>query len=169
MAGKFSKATERYSADLGELFNRSIRQGLLSGLAMAVRSTIHDSSNAAAHWLIAARGKSRPASRRFGQIRDLRATLKGGEHPPIGRRGDHGANAVATERFVRERELKDVIDKLVTGRRPATIFYLYHPLHPDWHYYENAGIDAAGSAGLAEITRVIQNRLAAGQARKNPL
>lgn len=169
MAGKFAKATAQFSADLGELFNRGIRQALLSGLAEAIRQTIHDSSNAAVHWQLAARGYSRPGARRFGKLRDLRGNQTRPGVPPVGRRGDHGINASATERFVRERELKEVIDKLVAGRRPATIFYFHHPLEPGWNYAENARIEEAGKAALARTIQVLQNRIAAGQARKNPL
>jgi hypothetical protein len=169
MAGKFAKAADRFSTDLGELFNRSIRQALLSGLAIAIRTTIHDSSNAAVHWQLAAKGRSRPASRRFGKLRDLRGTNSRPGVPPVGRRGDHGINAAGTERFVREREIKEVIDKLIVGRRPATVFYFHHPLEEDWRYAQNANIQEAGQAAIAETSRVLQNRIAAGQARKNPL
>lgn len=169
MAGKFAKAADRFSTDLGELFNRGIRQGLLAGLSEALRETVHDSSNAAVHWQLAAKGRSRPASRRFGQLRDLRGNKSRPGIPPVGRRGDNGINAGATERFVREREIRDVIEKMVAGRRPATVFYFHHPLQPGWRYAENANIEAAGQAAVARTIQVIQNRIAAGQARKNPL
>lgn len=169
MAGKFAKAADKFSVDLGELFNRGIRQALLAGLSEVQRQTKQDSSNAAVHWQLAAKGRSRPASRRFGKLRDLRGNKSRPGVPPVGRRGDNGINAGATERFVREREIKEVIEKLVAGRRPATVFYFHHPLQPGWRYFENAHIETAGQAALARTIQVLQNRIAAGQARKNPL
>lgn len=169
MAGKFAGMANQFSVNLGELFNRSIRQALLSGLTMAIRTTVHDSSNAAVHWSIAAQGRSRPSARRFGKLRDLRATSQRPAHPPVGRQGDEGAHAGAAERFVRERELRDVIDKMVAGRRPSTSFYFFHPLEPGWSYTDRANIEEAGRAALAQTLRVLQARIAAGQARKNPL
>lgn len=169
MAGKFSKAAEQFNIDLGELFNRAIRMALLAGLAMAVRTTKHDSSNAAVHWLVAARGKSRPGGRKYGRIRDLRGTTTRPSVHPVGKRRDGGKNAALAERFVRNRELREVIEKLVAGRRPETVFYFYHALEPGEEYAENANIEDAGKAALAETLRVMQNRIAAGQARKNPI
>ena len=169
MAGKFSTATEQFNIDLGALFNRAIRMALLAGLAMAVRTTKHDSSNAAVHWLVAARGKSRPGGRRYGKLRDLRGTATRPGVPPVGKRRDGGKNAALAERFVRNRELSEVIEKLVSGRRPETLFYFYHPLEPGEEYTDNALIEEAGKAALAETLRVMQNRMAAGQARKRPI
>lgn len=169
MAGKFAKAAEQFNIDLGQLFNRAIRMALLAGLAMAVRTTKHDSSNAAVHWLIAARSRSRPASRRYGKMRDLRGTATRPGTPPVGKRRDAGKNAALAERFVRDRELREVIAKMVAGRRPESVFYFYHPLEPGQEYADNAEIEEAGKAALAETLRILQNRIAAGQARKNPL
>lgn len=169
MAGKFAKQTAQFSVGLGELFNRSIRQALLAGLSMAVASTKHDSSNAAVHWLIAAKSKSRPGARRYGKLRDLRATSDKPGVPPVGKRRSFGAQEAAAYRFVRERELKEVIDKLVIGRRPVVDFYFYTAIEEGSEYYNNAEIEKAGKAAVGETARIYQNRIAAGQARKNPL
>ncbi|MBU0860281.1 MAG: hypothetical protein KJ667_10125, partial [Alphaproteobacteria bacterium] len=113
MAGdkRFSGQANQLADAVGQLFNRAIRSALLEGLEMAIRSTKHDSSNAAAHWMLAGESKSRPWQRRLGKIRDLRGT-KGGRAPvaPVGFRRDGGKNLPATVRFVRERELKEVLD-----------------------------------------------------------
>lgn len=169
MAGKFSKQAEQFNLDLGLLFSRSIRMALLAGLVMAVRTTKHDSSNAAAHWLLAARSsRSRPGQRKWGKLRDLRERA-GISNPPVGKRDSKGKNAALTERFVRDRELKEVLDKLVSGRRPETVFYFFNAIPADWHYGENANIEEAGAAAMAEVRRVFDMRIAAGQARKKPL
>lgn len=169
MAGKFKKQAAGMSLNLGALFNRAIRQALLAGLAMAVRSTHHDSSNAAVHWLLAARGKSRPASRTYGKLRDLRATKDRPGVGPVGRRRDGGSNRARAEKFVRERELRDVIEKMVAGRRPESVFYFYTAIEEGSEYADNAEIEKAGMAAVMETSRVFHNRLAAGQARKTPL
>lgn len=169
MAGKFTKATNQFNIDLGALFNRAIRMALMAGLAMAVRGTKHDSSNAAVHWLLAARGRSRPAARKYGQLRDLRETSVRPAVFPVGRRRDAGKNAKLAERFVRERELRDVIEKMVAGRTPESIFYFYNAVEGDPEYADNASIEAAGAMAINETIRVMQLRIAAGQARKRAL
>jgi hypothetical protein len=164
--GKFSDQAGRVGTDLGALFSRSIRQALLAGLLLAVQNTKHDSSNAAVHWLIAAKGKSRPASRRFGKLRDLRATSTRPGTPPVGRRRDAGKNAALAQRFVRDRELKEVVEKLVAGRSPETIFYFFNAIDPESQYGENANIEEAGQMAVQETRRIFDNRVAAGQVRK---
>lgn len=169
MAGKFAKQADQFGIDLGALFSRSIRQALLAGLLVAVRTTHHDSSNAGVHWMLAARGKSRPGSRKTGKINDFRETADRPATPPVGRRRDGGIHKARAERFVRDRELRQVIEKLVSGRRPETEFYFAHPLEQGEEYYQNAHIKEAGDAAVAETARIFQNRIAAGNARKRPL
>ena len=164
--GKFSEQANRVGMDLSALFSRSIRLALLAGLAMAVASTKHDSSNAAVHWLLAAKGKSRPSSRRYGKLRDLRGTATRPGVAPVGKRRDAGKNAKLAERFVREREIREVVEKLVAGRRPERIFYFSNPINPDSGYGDNANIQEAGEAGIQETLRIFENRVAAGQVRK---
>lgn len=168
MAKKFSKMAADYNVNLGALFNRAIRQALLAGLAMAVSSTKQDSSNAAAHWIIAAKSISQ-GGRKWRQLRDLRETSVRPRTEPVGRRRDGGKNAALTLRFVRDRELRDVIEKLVAGRRPATQFYFYNAVDLASEYGANAHIEHAAEQAIQETQRVFQNRIAAGQARKNPL
>lgn len=167
--GKFSKQADQYSVDLGLLFSRTIRMALLAGLMMAIRVTKHDSSNAAVHWLIAAKNRSRPSTRRYGKLRDLRGTSSRAGVAPVGKRRDAGKNAKLAERFARDREIREVLEKLVTGRRPETIFYFFNAIEPDSDYGKNANIREAGEAGLEETRRIFFNRIAAGNVRKNPL
>lgn len=164
--GKFSDQTSTLSLDLSALFSRSIRRALLAGLGMAVHTTKHDSSNAAAHWLIAAKGRSRPGSRTWGKLRDLRGTGSRPATPPVGKRRSYGANQVATERFVRDRELREVVEKLVAGRSPETIFYFYNAIEPDSEYGKNAEISAAAAYAVQEVTRQFNNAIQSGQVRK---
>lgn len=164
--GKFSALADQVNVDVSALFNRSIRMALLSGLAMAVGITKHDSSNAAVHWLLAAKARSRPSSRRFGKLRDLRGTASRPGMAPVGKRRDGGIHEAAALKFVRERELKEVVDKMVSGRSPETIFYFYNAIEPDSQYGENANIGAAGAAAVQEVLRIFENRVMAGQVRK---
>ncbi|QYW06470.1 hypothetical protein uan_058 [Pseudomonas phage UAntarctica] len=164
--GKFSAQADRVMVDVSALFNRSIRQALLAGLAMALGVTKQDSSNAAVHWLLAAKSRSRPAARRYGQLRDLRGTSTRPGVAPVGKRRDGGVHAAAAMKFVRERELREVVDKLVAGRSPETVFYFYNAIEPGTQYGENANIEAAGEAAAQEVLRIFENRIASGQVRK---
>lgn len=164
--GKFARLANQVSVDVGALFNRAIRQALLAGLTMAVSTTKQDSSNAAVHWMIAAEGRSRPASRKFGRLRDLRESATRPANPPVGKRGDMGKNAAMTLRFVRDKELREVVEKLVAGRDPSTVFYFFNALDPNWRYGENANIDGAAKSAVQEVKRIFENRMAAGQVRK---
>ena len=165
--GKFADQAKELSVDVGALFSRAIRQAVMAGLVMAVQVTKHDSSNAAVHWQIAAKGRSRPAARRYGTLRDLRETSTRPGVPPVGRRRDAGKNAALTQRFVRDKELREVVEKLVAGRNPATVFYFFNAIDPETEYGHNANIEAAGLAAVEEVRRIFENRMAAGQVRKS--
>jgi hypothetical protein len=178
MAGKFQEDARRFGVSVGEVFNRAMRQALIAGLAMAIERTKHDSSNAAAHWMLGARTKSRPATRQpFGTVQDLRRTRNNAGYSPIGSRGDHGANAAAVLKFVREREIQKVLDQYLVGRKPPSEFFFYNAVadmtNPapgqETSYAERANIKNAGEAAVQATLREVQNRIAAGQARKNPL
>jgi len=164
--GKFSKLADQVSIDIGALFSRSIRRALLAGLVIAVQTTKQDSSNAAAHWLLAARGRSRPGARTWGKLRDLRGTSTRAAVNPVGSRRDGGKNAALTQRFVRDRELREVVEKLVAGRSPETVFYFYNAVEPGTEYGENANIEEAGAAAREEVVRQFENAMATGQVRK---
>lgn len=184
--GKYARQAEEMTLDISALFNRGIRSALLAGLATAVRGTKHDSSNAAAHWLVAMTdgGKSRPWQRKFGKLRDLRGTRGRGEEgprlptAPVGYRRDAGKNATRTLKFVRDRELKEVIDRFVHGRNAPGKFYFYHPLAEgilaededadgDLDLYaHNANIEQAGNSAVEAAGQVFQRNIAAGNYRK---
>lgn len=169
MAGKFAKEASRFNLDLGALFNRSIRAALLAGLEVAVKSTYHDSSNAAVHWAILAVGSRIGRGRKIGRINDFRGTNSRSPVLPVGYRDDAGENAVVTLRYVRDRELREVVDRLVAGRHPSTKFFFNHPLETDSVYAARADIEQAGQSALAATEKVFLARIAAGQSRKNPL
>ena len=169
MAGskKFSDEANRMADFVGQLFNRAIRSALLEGLEAAVRATKHDSSNAAAHWMLAGESKSRPWQRRLGKIRDLRGTKSGrAATPPVGFRRDDGKNLPATVRFVRERELKEVLDALVEGHHPEFRFYFYNAVGADENYSTNANIDEAGKEAVKRVLAAAARRIIAGNTRK---
>lgn len=167
MADKFKTMTDNFALNLSALFNRSIRQALLAGLVVAVQTTKHDSSNAAAHWLIAAKGASRPAGRKWGKLRDLRGTGSEPGTPPVGKRRDKGKNAKLAERFVRDRELREVIEKLVAGRTPETVFYFYNAIETGSDYEARANIAEAGMAATQEVARKFENAITSGNVRKS--
>lgn len=182
--GRFEEEAERAVVDLTRLFNRSIRAALVVGLVTAVRATKHDSSNAAAHWMVAADNgsKSRPWSRKTGKINDFRGT-KGSATTdarapvaPVGYRRDGGKHAAATVRFVRERELAEVINRLVQGRHPEGKFYFYHPLAAGAEseavddvglYAERAHVEEAGNSAVEATAQAFHRNLMAGNVRKS--
>ena len=173
MAGekKFQAEGERLGQYVGQLFNRAIRSALLEGLQAAVKSTKHDSSNAAAHWMLAGAdgGKSRPWQRRLGTIQDMRGTKSRSPTPPVGYKGDGGSNSAETVRFVRERELKEVLDKLVKGHNPEFRFYFYNAVGGDDKYSANASIETAGGEAVNRTLLAAARRIIAGNTRKVPL
>lgn len=164
-AGKFAKQVDAYTADLKELFGRAIRQALMAGLVAAVKATEHDSSNAAAHWMIGSR-TSPPGRRKFGKLRDLRGTHERPATPPVGKRRTYGAQKSATLKFVRERELQQVVDKLVQGRNPETLFYFFNAVAEGSDYGQNAKIEEAAMQAMQAVRRIFDKRIEAGKVRK---
>lgn len=164
--GKFKRQADLYGMDLKELFNRSIRQALIAGITAAITATKQDSSNAAAHWMLASAKSSRPGSRKFGKLRDLRGTKLTAPTHPVGYKGDGGKNASEVLKFVRDKEIREVVDKLVSGRDPDTVFYLFNAIQEGTVYGTHANIDAAGQEGLNAIKRIFDKRIEAGNVRK---
>lgn len=182
--GKFSDMADLVVLDVSQLLNRSMRAAILTGLVTAVRSTTHDSSNAAAHWMVASDDgrKSRPWQRKTGKINDFRGTKgargeEGARAPtaPVGYRRDGGKNRGRTVTFVRERELREVISKIISGRKPDGRFYFYHPLAAQdssevvedlEKYKEAAGIEDAGNSAVEAASQAFARHFAAGNVRK---
>lgn len=167
MAGKFRTMTDNFTLELNAMYSRAIRQALLAGLVMAVQRTKQDSSNAAAHWLIAVKGKSRPGGRTWGKLRDLRGTANKASVAPVGKRRDGGKNAALAQRFVRDRELREVVEKLVAGRSPETAFYFYNAVPAGSAYEDDAQIAEAGLAAVQEVARRLTNAITTGNIRKS--
>lgn len=165
MAGKFAQAVALFSADLEKLYVRAIRRALLAGLEAAIANSVHDSSNAGVHWMLVAKTRSRPASRKFGKLRDLRQTNKRNATPPVGRRGSAGSQKSATIAFVRDKEIREVIEKFVTGRSPETKFALYNAIDPESEYGINAAIGDAGQIALATIKEIFDDQVSKGKVR----
>ena len=179
--GKFAKQADLVVADLSRLFNRNIRLSLRAGIAAAINNTVHDSSNAAYHWMVAEASKSRPGNRREGTLRDLRQTkgVRGPARPktgPVGFRGDAGSHRYETLNYVRSRETANVIDKYVVGRTPSGKFYFYNPLlmggaSPDYpsqdmeEYQFNADVEFAGEEAVAATIAAFERYASKGKLR----
>lgn len=168
MAGKFSRQADQFTLYIGELFNRSMRKALRNGLETAVRETKHDSSNAGYHWLLAAK-QSRPASRKEGQLKDLRETKDRPRTPPVGKRRAGGAHKEETVTFVLNRETEKTLGKYLAGRRPAALWSFYTSVGTNEIYAENAQVEAAGTAAVAKVVEVMEAEIKKGNARKRPL
>jgi len=166
-----SAECEAMSNYVGQLFVRAIRTALLRGIEAAVKATKHDSSQAAAHWLIAgADGRSsRPWQRKLGRLTYLRGGVNRAPMAPVGYRHDEGKNAAATVKFVSQKELNEVINQLVSGRRPEFRFYLYNAVGEVEAYSARAGIDHAGEVGVAEVIKEAEKQIALENTRKVPL
>jgi hypothetical protein len=176
--GKFAAEAMRFQVDLHELFNRAIRQALMAGLTAAVNKTKQDSSNAAAHWTIKVRGQQRSGGRAWSRLRDLRETRTGGKKSPgVGRRRDAGKNRQAVLTLVRDRELRDVVNKFVSGRSPSTIFSFFNPIEEGsdyWDFIETSDLPGltlseAGQLAVERVQDILAKRIAAGQTRKRRL
>lgn len=167
----FTKEMAKLDEYLRSMFNRSIRAGLLRGLDTAVAETKQDSSQAAAHWMLAgADGRtSRPWQRKLGKLQYLRGTSVRAPIAPVGYRGDGGSNADAVLKFVHQRELNEVIKQLVAGRRPEFKFYLYNAVGDVDAYAIRARIDDAGNAGIQAVVDYAEAQFNAMNTRKIPL
>lgn len=166
-----SAEAARMSEYVGQLFSRAIRTALLKGLDAAVRATKHDSSQAAAHWMLAGSdGKnSRPWQRKMGKLQYIRGS--GGRVPiaPAGYRGDHGANEEAAVKFVHQRELTEVITQLVSGRRPEFRFYFYNAAGGVDAYNARANIENAGNEAVRVVIEEATKQILVANTRKIPL
>lgn len=166
--GKFSAQAAKFEVDLSDLLSRTIRAALLAGLIAAVRTTKQDSSNAAAHWTIKAKGSQRSAGRAWQKVRDLRHTKDRKRTPPIGKRRDGGVNAAEVLVFVRNREMKDVVDKFVSGRSPSTVFSFYNPVDEDAGYKASmeGSLTEAGNAAVDEVALTFLKRWRSGTRKR---
>lgn len=175
--GKFLREAQQRALGMEAFFNRSVQKALRAGIEAAVKSTRHDSSNAAAHWQVAgANGaRSRPKQRGFGVFKDRRGTATRTPQLPIGYRGDEGAVSNATLQYVVAKEKAEVIEKLATGRFPETKFYFYHAAFDGKseiggedleRYKDNAELMQAGNAAVEAAFDVLAREFAAGRLRK---
>ncbi len=76
---------------------------------------------------------------------------------------------------MRERELREVISKVISGRKPDGRFYFYHPLAAQdssevvedlEKYKEAAGIEDAGNSAVEAASQAFARHFAAGNVRK---
>lgn len=180
MAGKWSRYADKFGLDIGAFFNKSIRRALKVGVQALVANTVHDSSRAAFHWVvIPSGGNVRP-----GAWREMTFNPAYG-HPPVGRRGDKGANKGETVAFVTEREFDRAIDATVRAPQPATRF-VFSNSTPDAYddrkgefdpetrrrgdmYRVNAKLERAKEAAEARMQTSFSGAIQRGELRKRPL
>lgn len=187
MAGKFEKQADLLMQDIENLFNRQLRRSLRAALRAAIRTTEQDSSNAAAHWMIAENRYSRPRQRAEGTVRDLRGRkggrkVSGGVTSPspgkngVGLRGDKGKNRTQVLNTVMAREEGAVISRYAKGSKPARVYTLFHgtieglgvPYSASAlaQYAARANIQAAGEAGVAAFMEAMTRYTAEGKVRR---
>ena len=175
--GKFLREAKANALGMEAFFNRSVQKALKAGIEAAVKTTTHDSSNAAAHWQVAgANGaRSRPRQRGFGVFKDRRGTTTRAPQLPIGYRGDEGSVSGAVLKYVVTKEQGEVIEKLASGRFPETRFYFYHAAFDGKaefgesdleRHKDNANLQAAGEAAVEAAFDVLAREFAAGRIRK---
>ena len=171
MANEFKKQAEELNEYVAKLFSRAIQTGLLKGLEAAVRATVQDSGQAATHWMLAgANGStSRPWQRKLSKLTYLRGTKSRAPVAPVGYRGDGGAHENEVVKFVRARELEEVLKKLISGRTPEFKFFFYNAVADVNNYRQNANILAAGQEAIDATLRYAEAQIAAANTRKVPL
>lgn len=167
--GKFALKHEKIAQEVERLTNRALRQSMRTALRTAIEKTVHDSSNAAVHWMIAEASKSRPASRDMGTVKDLRETKRDGKkHPLVGSVRSHGSNRGKATSGVVDRETELVLRRYIFGHTRSTNFYLYHGLPNNaeitdaQQYADRAKIEAAGLAGARAARRAFFEYLKKG-------
>jgi len=165
---QFQDQMQAMSDSLSQLFVRSIKTAMIRGLDVAVEETKQDSSNAAAHWMIAGTDSStsRPWSRKLGKIQDMRGTSTRAPLYPVGYRRDQRGSSPETVKFVHQRELAEVLNKLVAGRSPEFKFYFYNAVGDNPEYAGNANLEAAGTAAAARVVEEANKLITAGNTRK---
>lgn len=182
--GRHRIATEKLCEDLTELTNKAIKDALKAGLETAVLATHQDSSNAAAHWIIVPIGE-RPRSPWF-TARDLRAggnakRRKVIKHRLFKKDSEGVVGSVGEDRtyskpemtkkvasYVKEREVREVLDRVLVGRKTAVRKYmLYNAILENnlgktidgnsEAYARNANLTEAGKqASLMVLTKVVE-------------
>lgn len=152
--GRFQEYMGMFAANLEELNNQAIQRAVSYGFRALMDSTKMDSGQAAYYWQVITEGSGvgRTASG------PLTFTDRRGQ-PPIGNRGDHGANRKALTQL-RRSEIDSFIKKRVSGRNPDTKFYFKNPIFDASvdDYVENAEL-AQALKDAADVTIEYYNRL----------
>lgn len=160
MSKKFSIYSDAKGETILDVVVASMRTGLAEGFKVAIESTVHDSSNAAAHWMVGVQGKTRPGARKpFGHPVDLR----GKGNPLVGSKGDKGRLRADTVEKVLDREIREVISKYAAGNSPETNFYFFNAIGGVDGYKENASIIDAGNSGIRHAVKVFEREIASGK------
>lgn len=173
---KFQSLAEETGIDLGQFFNRNIRETLKAGIEALVKNTHHDSSRAATHWLVI----PNKGNFNYGQWKYMKFEPAHGVKP-VGRIGDKGVNRAAAIKAVTSRETARAINKAVSGRNPATKF-VFHNATPESYddrlgkeggsgtnYQENARLEDARKAAESVMKNKFERLVTAGKVRVNKL
>lgn len=174
---KWQAYAERTGTDMGEFFNRNIRETLKVGIEALVKNTVHDSSRAANHWVIIPnKGKVNPGSWKEMTFQPTHGVS------PVGRIGDGGTNRGLTIKAVTSRETHRSINKAVAGREPASVFRFQNNIPGQYNdqdggkaaangqnYRLNAGLSEARAAAESVMQVKFNSLIAAGKVRVNRL
>ena len=170
---RFSLYGQGIVDDLKFQFVEAVRIAVRDALDIALRNTIHDSSQAAYYWQVGIQGVTNPKDRNPG--RGGVTNLKG--IPPVGHKGDKGSNSGQVIDGVMAREWETVVEKYIRGNAFPDKVFLYNAVggltsNPgdgdQKSYAENAQISSAGEAALAYAARSFQLNMAMGKVRKRP-
>lgn len=165
---KFAAQADQLAETITQLFVASIRKGITDGLRMAVQTTRHDSSNAAAHWMVGF-GSQNIYGRKYGKLSDLRR----GKDPLVGSKGDkrtdRGMTADVNKAIV-AREVETAIEKYARGQKPELSYYYYNAAASNDRYATNAKIKEAGKQAVAESVASFNREISLpGNIRRNRL
>ncbi len=131
----YRQQNDEYLKSIMRRLTRVPKEALAAALKTAVdvvlEETLQDSGNAAFHWEIINIRKKDQTVLGENASRDLRGS------PPVGNRGDKGANRAAVIAAVKRRAY-DRIEKLVFEQHSVSVT-LYNPITPE-RYATNANI-----------------------------
>lgn len=156
MGHKFKLYANKYYEEIRQHYVESVREALKRAIEVAVRNTVHDSSQAGAYWMIGLEGFTDPKNRTPTSLGGTGFLYLLHGEGPVGQKGDGGANYLDTVSTVVDRETQQVIDKYITGQVFPTKVFFYNkvtimdgsPGRGHIEYPRVAGIHEAGAAAM---------------------
>ena len=169
MSNKFQLQGAMIAEEMKFLAIAAIRESVTAWLAVAVSSTLNDSSNAATHWQVgftsASGGGRRPAATKLGKgPLDFRPRKQGGgpKHSLDGSENHvtyRGSKRIVTPpavlASVLEREINSAISKLSGSYAPTSI-YFFNSVGNVSPYAKAALLEEAGQAAIAETLQAFE-------------